>query len=58
MTENGDPYENALAERMNRTIKKEMMSNRVFETFEQVQRAICEAIKEYMRCDHIRVLIF
>ena len=47
MTENGDPYENALAERMNRTIKEEMMSNRVFETFEQAQRAICEAIKEY-----------
>ena len=23
MTENGDPYENALAERMNRTIKEE-----------------------------------
>jgi putative transposase len=47
MTENGDPYENALAERMNRTIKEEMLSNRIFETYEQAKEAIGEAIKEY-----------
>jgi putative transposase len=47
MTENGDPYENALAERMNRTIKEEMLSNRIFDTYEQAKEAIEEAIKEY-----------
>lgn len=47
MTENGDPYENALAERMNRTIKEEMLSNRIFDTYEQAREAIGEAIKEY-----------
>ena len=47
MTENGDPYENALAERMNRTIKEEMLNNRIFDSFEQANEAISEAIKEY-----------
>lgn len=47
MTENGDPYENALAERMNRTIKEEMLNNRIFMSFEQAQEAIDRAIKEY-----------
>ena len=47
MTENGDPYENALAERMNRTIKEEMLNNRVFNTLEQANEAIGSAIKEY-----------
>lgn len=47
MTENGDPYENALAERMNRTIKEEMLNNRIFDTFEAAQKAISIAIKEY-----------
>ena len=47
MTENGDPYENALAERMNRTIKEEMLNNRVFDTFDHAQKAIARAVKEY-----------
>lgn len=47
MTENGDPYENALAERMNRTIKEEMLNNRIFATFEQANEAIDKAIKVY-----------
>lgn len=47
MTENGDPYENALAERMNRTIKEEMLNNRIFDSFEQANEAISGAIKEY-----------
>ena len=38
MTENGNPYENALAERMNRTIKEEMLNNRIFDTFENAQK--------------------
>ena len=47
MTENGDPYENALAERMNRTIKEEMLNNHTFATFELAKGAIDRAIKEY-----------
>ena len=47
MTQNGDPYENALAERMNRTIKEEMLNNKVFETIGQARLAIATAIKEY-----------
>ena len=47
MTEKGDPYENALAERMNRTIKEEMLNNRIFLTFEAAHIAIEAAIKEY-----------
>ena len=47
MTQNSDPYENALAERMNRTIKEEMLNNKVFETIGQARRAIATAIKEY-----------
>lgn len=45
-TENGDPYENALAERMNRTIKEEMLQNRRFPSFEEAR----EAIKRASRC--------
>lgn len=47
MTENGDPYENALAERMNRTIKEEMLQNRRFVSFEAAEAAIAEAIADY-----------
>lgn len=49
MTENGDPYENALAERMNRTIKEEMLQNRRFLSFEEAQQAIGRAITLYNR---------
>ncbi|MBK7883974.1 MAG: transposase family protein [Chitinophagaceae bacterium] len=38
MTENGDPYENALAERMNRTIKEEFGMDRILKTKEQVKK--------------------
>ena len=47
MTQNGDPYENALAERMNRTIKEEMLSNRIFDNIDQARHAIDKAITEY-----------
>ena len=40
MTENGNPYENALAERMNRTIKEEMLNNRIFDTCKSAQKVI------------------
>lgn len=49
MTENGDPYENALAERMNRTIKEEMLQNRRFLSFEEARQAVERAITLYNR---------
>jgi putative transposase len=42
MTENSDPYENALAERMNRSIKEEFGLDRKLKSLQQV----CELLKE------------
>lgn len=47
MTENGDPYENALAERMNRTIKEEFGMDRKLKNKEQVKHLIEESIFLY-----------
>lgn len=47
MTQNGDPYENALAERVNRTIKEDMLQNRGFVAFETAKEAISRAIANY-----------
>jgi transposase InsO family protein len=47
MTQSGDPYENALAERVNRTIKEDMLQNRGFITFELAREAIRRAIENY-----------
>lgn len=47
MTQSGDPYENALAERVNRTIKEDMLQNRGFVTFELAQKAVSRAIANY-----------
>jgi transposase InsO family protein len=47
MTENGDPYENALAERMNRTIKEEFGMDRVLKSKEQVKQLVSESIALY-----------
>jgi transposase InsO family protein len=47
MTQSGDPYENALAERVNRTIKEDMLLNRGFATFEVAQAAVSRAIESY-----------
>ncbi len=47
MTQNGDPYENALAERVNRTIKEDMLRNRGFVTFEAAEEAISRAVVNY-----------
>ena len=49
MTEQGDPYENALAERVNRTSKEEMLQNRGFINFTTAQEAIKCAIENYNR---------
>lgn len=47
MTEQGDPYENALAERINRTIKEDMLQNRAFIEFAMTKMAIERAIANY-----------
>ena len=47
MTENGDPYENALAERMNRTLKEEFGLGRQLPTRQQAFRLTEEAIELY-----------
>jgi transposase InsO family protein len=47
MTENGDPYENALAERMNRTIKEEFGMDRVLKSKEQVNQLVPESVALY-----------
>lgn len=49
MTENGDPLENAVAERVNRTIKEEFTDNKTlsFKTFKQGQKEIPKLIKFY-----------
>lgn len=47
MTENGDPYENALAERMNRTLKEEFGLGRMLPTRQQAFRLIEEAVHLY-----------
>ena len=47
MTENGDPYENALAERMNGILKDEWLSLERFNSFEQAEERINEVVKIY-----------
>lgn len=47
MTENGDPYENALAERMNRTIKEEFGMDKILKSKEQVKQLVAESIFLY-----------
>lgn len=47
MTENGDPYENALAERMNRTIKEEFGMDKILSTRQQAKQLVEESIYLY-----------
>jgi transposase InsO family protein len=47
MTENGDPYENALAERMNRTIKEEFGMDKKIKSKELVKKLVEESIFLY-----------
>lgn len=47
MTECGDPKENAIAERINSTLKNEILDKRKFESFEELEQALAEAIEFY-----------
>ena len=47
MTENGDPYENAVAERVNGILKDEFGLDQIFLSYEQLQQQVHQAIKLY-----------
>ncbi|MFB6457705.1 IS3 family transposase [Chitinophaga sp. Hz27] len=47
MTENGDPYENALAERMNRTIKEEFLLDEIRASAGNTKKIIDQSIYTY-----------
>ncbi len=47
MTQNGDPKENAIAERVNGILKKEFLNQYSFQTIEQVRQAVQEAVTFY-----------
>lgn len=59
MTENGDPYENAVAERINGILKGEFLLDQTFDTFDQAQAAVHSAVDRYNRirphasCDNL-----
>lgn len=47
MTENGDPYENILAERMNKTIKEEFLDMLPYTNYKEAQAIVSKAIRVY-----------
>jgi len=47
MTEKGDPYENALAERVNRTMKEEFLLDQGFTDFALAAEAVKKAVQVY-----------
>ena len=47
MTERGDPYENALAERMNGVLKSEFLYKKTFKTFDEAVEAVTASINTY-----------
>jgi transposase InsO family protein len=51
MTQHGDPYENAVAERVNGILKTDFRLNRVFSTFDEAARAVEQSIYNY---NHLR----
>lgn len=51
MTQHGDPYENAVAERVNGILKTDFQLNRVFSTFDEAARAVEQSVHNY---NHLR----
>lgn len=47
MTEKGDPYENAIAERVNGILKTEFLLGQTFENHEAAKKAVDEAVRKY-----------
>lgn len=59
MTQNGDPYENSVAEGVNYILKTDFRLNRVCSTFGEAARAVKQSIYSYnylrphMSCGHL-----
>ncbi len=51
MTEQGDPYENAIAERVNGILKGEFLLDKTFVNLEEAEQAVHSAVERY---NHIR----
>jgi len=51
MAEAGDPYQNAIAERVNGILKTEFLLSKTFATFEEADNAVKQAISNY---NHLR----
>ena len=51
MTEKGDPYENAIAERVNGILKTEFLLEKTFPSFTEAEAAVKNAVEKY---NHIR----
>lgn len=51
MSEKGNPYENAVAERLNGILKEEFLLNSIFKTQLSADKAVKEAVKNY---NHLR----
>jgi transposase InsO family protein len=47
MTENGDPYENPVAERVNGILKGDFLLDQTFNSFSEASKAVDSAIKRY-----------
>ena len=47
MTQTGSPYDNALAERVNGTIKNDSFPKRIYKNHEEAEKALCSKIKLY-----------
>jgi putative transposase len=47
MTQTGSPYDNALAERVNGTIKNDFFPKRIYKNHEEAEKALCGKIKIY-----------
>jgi transposase InsO family protein len=47
MTERGDPYENAIAERVNGILKSEFLLNRTFKNLEEASESVNQSISTY-----------
>ena len=60
MTDNGDPYENAMAERVNGILKADFRLNRVFKSYAEALLAVDSAIHNYnnlrphMSCNYLK----
>jgi transposase InsO family protein len=47
MTQNGDPYENAMAERLNGILKQEWKLDQTFSSFDEAKKSVDQAVHHY-----------